>query len=281
MADTLEIRLSRDGGRRLSTPTGIDFRRSLSPLVAGLSEAIAIEAGIDTTPDRRRSASDASDASDTVILDLNSVNKEKSGVASYQFSLGADAANAVGLITAALCEQPGSRLLHDTAEKVTDAIQKTIRRGWEVQLVNGVATPVFSDRNPPPGIVPHQTRTYDTEIAVKLLWVGGVKPSARVELHGSRQVVSVKLGSGDAARELGNHLYRDAVLSGRAEWVVDPDQFFRPTRLVKFKVSDYHLLEHVHVDVMFDRLAKATHGVWDDTDPVATEYNEDVAEESP
>lgn len=117
----------------------------------------------------------------------------------------------------------------------------------------------------------HPTRRVESEVAVKLISVGGMKTRARVQLLSTNQMVTVRLPSQASARELGNHLYRNAVLSGTGEWVIDPRQFYRPTRLITFKVSSYRLLKPIAADELFERLSQAAGGVWDDTDPTSTE----------
>lgn len=149
-----------------------------------------------------------------------------------------------------------------------------------MQLINGVATPEFSKTNPPPVMAVHATRKVNSEIAVKLYWVGGKKnPLAKVELLGTKQTATVRLNGEIAARELGNHLYQLAVLSGSGLWVIDPKQFFRPTRLLSFKVASHRLLRPIATDTLFDRLSEATGGVWDETD--VTKPKDDAEDESP
>jgi hypothetical protein len=113
----------------------------------------------------------------------------------------------------------------------------------------------------------YPTRKFESEIAAKVLRVGGKKPVARVKLLGSGQDATLELGGKQAARELGNHLYRDAILKGQGEWVIDPNRFSAPTRLIKFKVSSHRLLKPVDIDTVIDEMTEATGGIWDTVDP--------------
>jgi hypothetical protein len=121
--------------------------------------------------------------------------------------------------------------------------------------------------NPPPDLDVYPTRKFESEIAARVLRVGGKNPAVRVKLLGSGQDATLELGGEKVARELGNHLYRDAILRGQGEWVIDPSRFQAPTRLIKFKVSSLRLLRPVDIDTVIDEMTEATGGVWDKFDP--------------
>jgi hypothetical protein len=278
VADTLEIRLRSASTLRTAAPSTIDFKRLLAPLVKDIADAAAIEAGIEPYSAGRDRRGEAGEPLILALAKISEPDGPGSG-ANYNFTVGPVAINAIGQITAGLAGRPDSYVVPDAARHVRDGLNRIIHRGLSVQLVNGVATPEFSSDNPPPPIAVHPTRELESEVAVKLLWVGGKKPSARVELLGSKQNVSVRLSGPTAARELGHHLYHNAVLFGRGEWVIDPKQFFRPTRLLAFKATGYRLLQPVSPEALFDRLAAAAGGVWDDTDP--GKFREEDQEEIP
>jgi hypothetical protein len=278
MADNLEIRLGGIVGGRPVTTSDIDFSE-IRPLIDKLESAALIEAGIDVTAKAERRTGGAPRPLTPVRLALahafTPVNELEAG-AIYHFVVGAQTAEAVARITAGLAGRPGVYLLPGTVEAVRKALSRTINRGLSVQLVNGVKTPVFDNKNPPPKLTVHPTRRFDTQIAVRILRVGGKQPLARVQLLGSGQEATVELRSEKRARELGQHLYRDAILKGSSEWVIDPNRFSAPTRLVEFVVSGYRLLKPTTTDTVIDEMTKATGGVWDDVDPTNPEQVDDA-----
>ncbi len=270
MADTLEIRLGGAvDGRPVSLQT-VDFHQ-LSPLVDSIAAAALIEAGVDPVFRSPQSPSRP------LALALSNVTGGAGTVtANYGFAVGPVATEAVGRITAGLAGDRNARLVPRAAGRVHDGLTKAIRRGLTVQLVNGVTTPTFTAANPPPRLSVHPTRKFTTEIAVRLLRAGGKKPAARVQFLGSGHEATVHLQGVEAVRELGSHLYGDAVLTGFGEWVVDPNAFYRPTRLLSFKVSDYRLLGSARVDDVVRDLTGATGGAWDDVDPANPDEVMDV-----
>lgn len=124
-----------------------------------------------------------------------------------------------------------------------------------------------SQSSPPPELPVYPTRKFESEIAVRLIRVGGKKKLARVRLLGSGTEATLQLGGEKVARELGHHLYRDAVVKGLGEWVVDPNRFSAPTKLLRFKVSGYRLIRPVSMHTIIDEMTRATGGVWDKVDP--------------
>ena len=271
MANRLEIRLGSFAVHRSATPSTIDFKQLLAPLVKSVEEAISIEAGI------YNQVGPKTQGSERLVLALTGVSEHTTSEATYEFAVGHEVEAAVGQITAGLAGLPDRFVVPDAARRVREGLTRAVNRGLSVQLVNGVATPVFSRDNLPPTLASHPTRRVESEVAVKLVWVGGKRPAARVELLSTKQIVSVSLPGQSSARELGHHLYRNAVLSGIGQWVIDPKQFFRPTRLLSFKVSSFRLLTPIEPEVLFNRFAQATGGVWDDTDP--TKMDDEVAAE--
>lgn len=280
MADNLEIRLGGVVGGRPVTTRDIDFSE-IRPLIHNLESAALIEAGIDLTAKAERRTGGAARPLTPVRLALAHAftpADEVKGGAVYQFAVGAQTAEAVARITAGLAGQHGVYLLPGTVEAVRKGLSRTINRGLSVQLVNGVKTPVFTDKNPPPHLPVHPTRRFDTQIAVRILRVGGKQPLARVQLLGSGQEATVELRSEKRARELGQHLYRDAVLKGSSEWVIDPNRYSVPTRLVEFVVSGYRLLRPTTADTVIDEMTRATGGVWDAVDPTKPDQVDDAPE---
>lgn len=264
VADTLEIRLGGVIGGRAVTPRSVDFRW-LSPLVKSLSDAATIEADIDTVTLSKFAQRNRLTLALSEVVAIR--DQAHSSGASYHFAMGADTADAFGRITAGLASLADNPLVPSAAQKVEEGITKAIRQGLTVQLLNGAKTPVFSESNPPPHLQVHPTRKVESELAIRIIRVGGKKPVARVQLLGSKQETSVSLPGEKSARELGNHLYRDAIISGPAEWVIDPERFFAPTRLLTFKVVNYQLLQPADTESVIDQLTKATRGVWDGVDP--------------
>lgn len=274
MADTLEVRLGGRAAGRPITTGDLDFSE-VRPLIDRLESAALIEAGIETmVHSGRRATNREVRPLDPVRLALATVftpaDPREFG-AVYRFLVGAEALGAVSKITAGLAGLSASPLVPRAAHAVREGLHRTIRKGLSVQLVNGVTTPVFTTANPPPDLAVYPTRRAESEIAVRVLRVGGKRPVVRVKLLGSGQEATLDLGGEKAARELGNHLYRDAVLKGPAEWVVDPARFGAPTRLLKFKVATYRLLRPAVMDEVIDEMTAATGGAWDDTDPTAPE----------
>jgi len=267
MAKRLEIKLGYV--TRVAKPSSIDFKRLLSPLVRSVEEAIAIEAGLEQRADGNGEA--------RIVLALTDVKESSESEAIYDFAVGEEVEDAVAQITAALAGVPDRRVVPDAARRLREGLNKAVRRGISVQLVNGVATPVFSTSNPPPAMAMYATRKVDSEIVVKLISSGGKRPSARVQVLGTDQYVTVRLPGATAARMMGNHLYNHAVLHGRGLWVVDPKQFFKPTRLLSFKVSTYRLLEPYRPADLFDRPSDATGGVLDEID--VTKSQDEMEEE--
>lgn len=279
MTETLEIRL---GGRlagRQVTAGDIDFSE-LDPLIERLEAATVIESGLDTVPaaKRRKGKAHPLKAVRLALVDVSVRGADASALVIYHFIVGSEVSKAVAKITAGLAGLAGNQILPEAAAEVRRGLTRTIWRGLSVQLVNGVATPSFSMSNPPPDLDVYPTRKFESEIAVHLFRVGGKKPTARVKLLGSGQDATLDLGGEKVARELGNHLYRDAILKGHGEWVIDPNRFSVPTRLIKFKVSSHRLLKPVDVDTVIDDMTEATGGIWDKVDP--TKPLDDGAEES-
>ncbi len=281
MADTLEIRLGgAPAGRRLGVED-LDYSE-VSPLLKRILTATEIEANIDRVPvtlGRPKSRRGTHRELRAVRLALASVKTAADGegpVASYLFAVGAEAAEAVGKITAGLS---GSAvpLVPEAAAEVAAGISRAIGSGLSVQLVNGVTTPRFTSSNPPPKLAVSPTRRCEGQIAAKLLRVGGhgKHPLARVELLGSGHQATLTLSGKQAARELGNHLYSDAVLFGVGEWVIDQDRFGMPTRLLHFRVDKYRLLDDATMGEVVDNMAAASAGGWDGVDPSQPEPSDD------
>jgi hypothetical protein len=268
MAETLEIRLGGKVGDRPIAARDIDYSE-IDPLIERLEKATAIESGLDEMPVSKRGKGRLHPLK-TVRLALVAVESRLSKISAvvvYQFVVGAEIEKAVAKITAGLAGQRGNQLVPEAAHKVRHGLYRTIYRGLSVQLVNGVTTPEFSVSNLPPDLDKYPTRKFESEIIAKVLRVGGKKPAARVKILGSGQEATLELGGATAARELGTHLYRDAVLKGYGEWVIDPDRFYAPTRLVKFKVSSHQLLKPVDIDTVVDEMTEASGGIWDQVDP--------------
>lgn len=247
-SDRLDIGIGSETPGRQLPPERIAFS-SLAPLVRQLEQAAVVEAGIDPTPPP---VIRGSRPQPPTVLALTQVvrpaGESKTGEidAVYRFAVGREVADAVSRITAGLAGLPASELVPAAAGHVRDGLLNAIHRGWAVQLVNGTTTPVFSTRNPPPVLAQQPTRSFASEIAARVIRVGGKdskRPRARVQLLGVAGEASVVLSGPSAARALGNHLYRDVVLVGHGEWVVDPNRFMAPSRLLTFKVNDYRLLD--------------------------------------
>jgi hypothetical protein len=278
MADTLEIRLGGQVSGRAVTTRDLDYSE-VHPLIDRIETAAIIEAGLDTLPRPGRRAKGQLRPLSPVRLALANVftpdGTDTLG-AVYQFAVGSETSEAVSKITAGLARVAGNQLAPQAAEEVQKGLNRTIWRGLSVQLVNGVETPVFSVSNPPPPLDVYPTRKFESEIVTRVLRVGGKKPVARVRLLGSGQEVTLELSGPKAARELGHHLYRDAILKGQGEWVIDPSRFSVPTRLLRFKVSRIRLLQDVTIDTVIEEMTKATGGVWDHVDPTDPEQVEDT-----
>jgi hypothetical protein len=279
MASNLEVRLGGEIGGTPVTTRSLDFSE-IRPLFDCLENAVIIEAEIVvTTRDERRSRGPLKPLT-PVRLALARAGPPASGSevlgAVYEFAVGAEAADAVARITAGLAGQDGIHLDPNAAEAVRRGLMRTIYRGLSVQLVNGVETPVFTVLNPPPDLPVHPTRKFETEIAAHILRVGGKGKLARVRLLGSGQEATVNLLGEGMARELGNHLYRDAILKGKGEWTVDPKRFFIPTRLLQFNVTGHRLLKPASMRTVIDEMTRATGGVWDDVDPTNPDQVQDA-----
>lgn len=281
MAETLELRL---GGRldgRFVTARELDFAE-VRPLIDTLISAAMIESGMEDTPrtgpSGKRGSRSLSDQPDRPLKPVRLALTEAFTPedthefgAVYRFAVGADTEAAISKITAGLAGIGNSRLVPDAAAKVREGISRVIQRGLSIQMENGVETPKFSKRNPPPKLEVHPTRRFESEIAARLIRVGGSRPTARVKLLGSGQDVTLQLSGPKSARELGHHLYRDAILYGSGEWVIDPEKFYAPTRLLKFKVSNYRLLRDTTIDSVIEEMTEATGGIWDGVDPVGAD----------
>jgi hypothetical protein len=279
MADRLEIHLGGSPWGRPVTTRDIDFSE-LRPLIDSLEEAAIVESGIDTIARDERRARGPARSLPPVRFSLDAAFTPENGReagAIYHFTVGSETVAAVGRITAGLAGSTGVFIEPEAAQAVRKGLLRTINRGLSVQLINGSKTPVFSRANPPPPLPAHPVRKFDTEIAVKILRVGGKKRLARVLLLGSKQEATVELGSEKQARELGTHLYLDAVLKGSSEWTIDPDRFSTPKRLLKFAVSTYRLLAPTTNGRVIDEMTQATGGIWDDVDPTDPEQVEDTA----
>src|SRR5581483_2775318 len=109
-------------------------------------------------------------------------DKDIEAGAVYIFAVGPETAEAVSRITAGLAGTAGVRLTPGAAEAVRKTLLRTINRGLSVKLVNGVETPEFTEKNPPPELPVHPTRKFDTELAVRVLRVGDKEKLARVKL---------------------------------------------------------------------------------------------------
>lgn len=270
-SERLDIGIGSESPQRQLPPERIEFS-SLAPLVRELEQAAVAEAGIDSNPAPVIRGSRTQPAP---VFALSQVVRPARGPQSgqidavYQFTVGRDVADAVSRITAGLAGLPSSELVPAAAKHVSDGLLNAIRRGWAVQLVNGTTTPVFSTRNPPPTLAQQPTRSFASEIAARVIRVGGKntkRPNARVQLLGTAGEATVVLPGVSAARALGNHLYGEVVLAGYGEWVVDPKRFMAPSRLLKFKVSDYRLLDPRGGNPP-ECLADVLGGVWDHIDP--------------
>ena len=273
MADTLEIRLGGEVSGRFITTSDLDYAE-ISPLINNIESAALIEAGIDTMARLRGRPKSQMRPLGKVRLALSEAYTPQSGAALgavYRFAVGPEMSDAVGKITAGLAGKVDNRLVPEAADKVREGLNRTIWSGLQVQLVNGIETPVFSTANPPPDLSVYPTRHFESEIAVRLLRVGGKKPAVRVKLLGSGQDVTLELSGEKVARELGVHLYRVAILRGQGEWVIDPKMFSKPTRLLRFKVLTHRLLKPVDADTVIEEMTKATDGVWDQVDPTKPE----------
>ncbi len=279
-SERLDIGIGSESPERQLPPERIEFS-SLSPLVRQLEQAAVVEAGIDPnpTPVIRGSRSQP-----PPVFALTQVVRPTNGAqpgqidAVYQFTVSREVADAVGRITAGLAGLPNSKLVPAAAEHVRDGLLNAIRRGWAVQLVNGTTTPIFTTRNPPPDLAQQPTRSFASEIAARVIRVGGKntrRPNARVQLLGTADEATVSLPGVSAARALGNHLYGEVVLAGLGEWVVDPGRFNAPSRLLSFKVSDYRLLDS-RLDHPPARLADVLGGVWDHIDPTDARQMDEV-----
>lgn len=277
MAETLEIRLGGQVAGRPVTPGDIDFSE-IDPLVESLEAATIIESGLDNMPVSRRTKGKLHPLK-TVRLALVAVSAQQGATAAfvtYRFVIGREVSVAVSKITAGLAGRAGNQIVPEAAREVRKGLNRTIWRGLSVQLVNGVTTPLFSVANPPPDLDVYPTRKFESEIVARVLRVGGKKPAVRVKLLGSGQDATLELGGERVAREIGNHLYRDAILKGQGEWVIDPNLFSAPTRLVKFKVASHRLLKPVDVDTVIEEMTKATGGIWDNVDPTDPNRGEDT-----
>ena len=259
MSNFLEIRIRREG-KAESRPEDVDFAADLSPLVRSISEAAVIEAGVNPT---RGKGSSPSLALESLTPVRGLAAGDRIAAPSYRFLVNKDLEAAVSHLTAGLAGDPGVRLVPQAAERLLSGVNRA-RKRFTVQIENGVVTPAFSKKSPPPMIASVETREFDTEIGVYVEWTGGRRPSAKVILHGSGQRITVNLPTEAAMREV---LHHDAVLSGRAQYVVDPDRFYKPVRLLSFKTTSYKRLRRVATEVLFEELAAATGGVWDAVDP--------------
>lgn len=274
MPDSLELRLGGTiNGRRVTT-RDLDYTE-IDPLIEKILGAALIEAGIERVPPTGRVKAGQLRSLSPVHLALENVyspegNQSDFG-AIYRFVVGQDAQEAIAKITSGLAGVGNIKVVPEAAEKVRSGINRAILRGLTVQLENGVTTPTFSKDNPPPELEVYQTRKYESEIAARIVRVGGANPTARVRLLGSRQDATLDLMGAKAARELGHHLYRDAILKGTGEWVINPDRFYAPTRLIKFNVVSYRLLPDTTMDSVIDDMINATGGIWDGIDPVSAD----------
>ncbi|HEV3440904.1 MAG TPA: hypothetical protein VG122_26355 [Gemmata sp.] len=283
MPETLEIRLGGQFSGRSITAQDLDFSE-IDPLFEHLEKATILESGVDeySVPRGRRTKNRIPQLKTVylaliTVLDFEQISSF--GVA-YRFKVGRDISQAVSKITAGLAGLANNQIIPEAAAQVRKGLNRTIGRGLSVQLVNGVTTPVFTASHPPPDLDVYPTRKFESEIAARVFRVGGKTPTARVKLLGSGQDVTLQLSGEKAARELGNHLYRDAILKGQGEWVIDPKRFSVPTRLLKFKVQGSRLLKPVDVDDVIEEMTKATGGVWDNIDPTDPKQVEDMPEES-
>lgn len=259
MGSELDIRIGLGSSQRGLRAADVDFDTQLAPLVSGIRSAAKIEAGIavPVVPSKE---------SRPPLFALNSVDSNSVGSVNYRFLLAPEVTEAVGHLTAGLAGKP-SAIVPKAADAIKDTINKAIRSGLTVQLKNGVETPRFTKENPPPDLAKSEVRRFLTELYVQVIRVGGKPPKAEVFVHGLGKKVTVRVSGVASARELGNHLYNDAVLIGMATFVVDPERFYSPTKLLAFKEESHRLLRSTATEKLFEELSKASGGAWDHVDP--------------
>jgi hypothetical protein len=267
MADTLDIKLGRPGGGL--TPMSVDFS-IVADLLQGLETAVVTEAGIDRLryPDSKMRGKSLPFHNLSVLKVGQGVGPDGQPTAEYDCAVGPELVVPVSRITAALAGTAIVPLTSEAAEQTKKCLERVIRLGLSVQLVNGVHTPVFQQSHPVPDLLTTNERRVTSEIAVRIIRVGGKhRATAVVELLTTGEQVTANLGRNrKRAKELANHLYGDAMLQGEAVWEIDTQNFGAPKRLLKFEVTGHRLLESVPLPVLFDELAQATGGAWDHID---------------
>lgn len=111
---------------------------------------------------------------------------------------------------------------------------KTRQRNWNIHVLNSDPMPAIIDPENEP-----QTKLMikgTTNIFVKIMRAGGAKPTVLVQFP-SNERRTFPIANVELAQEIGNYLYRHAVLIGQAKWFPGKMQLadFRVTGLGRYR----------------------------------------------
>lgn len=169
----------------------------------------------------------------------------------------------IAVITAALKNGSFDQLPRPTHQALSEMSKVTKRNNWGFRFVGNkrlsIESVEFDVGQEVPAPVIRKVKGV-TSIMARCMRVGGaVTPRAELRVHNRQVLLHVDI-SEKLAKELGNRLYDDVVLSGEATW--DPDTW----EVVEFSVSAIAPYEQTPVDVSFQQLAHVAGTAWDGID---------------
>jgi hypothetical protein len=180
-----------------------------------------------------------------------------------EIEYASEAAEAVDRITSALVDRNLGRLTKPGQQGIRDAFKRLIKGGGGVQILNGRATPVFTQANPIPAPSPPRTVRETASLLVYVKRVGGERrPTIGAKFYATGQELTVRC-SRSLVKRLSDEgcLFEDVSLEGEAVWRVEPWQ------LLHFKASDFIHHKRKSASHRFDELADKLSPVWRKIDP--------------